>query len=153
MNSDVFTVENICILIDILKHCSVCHSQEVVARLTGSPRLPMKHKTDISTNHTEPAELNSSVKRCSTTYHASDFRPLPFSNTPSCAPSLFCMKVKIAPPVPVSVSYFQVLFQDANPTISDCLVPATLMFRSSRRLLPHFSNLWTIVPIFCLVKS
>lgn len=72
------TFNDIRVLLDLLRHCSVCPFKKVSARLEGSPRPAIGPKLKIATNDHEPHNSNPNYGRAKATYHIAHSRPLPF---------------------------------------------------------------------------
>lgn len=82
MDSTDLAFDDISMLLELLKHCSICRSQKVDSRLKGLPRQATDRKMDIPTKNYGSVNSNISSGRSSATYHTSRLGQLSFLNIP-----------------------------------------------------------------------
>lgn len=73
MNSADLTSDSNVLSLELLKHCFICLSQKVDARLEKPSHLAMKLEMDIPTDHHEPSNSNNYFGTLSATYHTAYF--------------------------------------------------------------------------------
>lgn len=145
----VLPIDKIRILLNLLKHCSICLFQEVDARLEVLPRAAKDRETDFPNDNHVSFHSNNNLKLPSATCSTAHLGPRSSPNNHFPAISGPPIGVKGIPPIPSTISDSTTLFQDPRETPSHSPGSYCLMLKYRRWSLPLLLEFYIISLIVC----
>lgn len=140
MCSAHLTFQDISMLLNPLKHCSVCLFQKADAHLGGTSCLAMDHKTKIPSDNQGASNSDTNFKRSSAIYHTSHSGTLPSPKTTFSTILSLSINIEDVSLISPTVSDSLFLYYKAKATPMRSFTPNYSCFQVQKMILCLFSR-------------